>query len=64
MNKETSNTGLSLAGVLTLIFVVLKLVGIINWSWWWVLSPVLIETCISLLILAGFCIYGIYENKK
>lgn len=26
--------------VLTVVFVVLKLVGTISWSWWWVLSPV------------------------
>ena len=26
--------------VLTLIFIVLKLVGVITWSWWWVLAPV------------------------
>lgn len=25
--------------VLLIVFVVLKLVGVINWSWWWVLAP-------------------------
>lgn len=25
--------------VLTVVFIVLKLVGTINWSWWWVFSP-------------------------
>lgn len=28
-------------GTLCLIFIVLKLVGVISWSWWWVLAPVL-----------------------
>lgn len=28
-----------LAGMLTIAFCVLKLVGVIHWSWWWVLSP-------------------------
>lgn len=31
--------GLNLCDVLLLIFIVLKLCKIINWSWWWVLSP-------------------------
>lgn len=26
-------------GLLTLVFIILKLTGTINWSWWWVLSP-------------------------
>ena len=25
--------------LLTVAFIVLKLCGVINWSWWWVLSP-------------------------
>jgi len=37
--NNSSGGGLSIASVLTLIFVVLKLVGVISWSWWWVLSP-------------------------
>lgn len=28
-------------GLLTLVFVTLKLAGVIAWSWWWVLSPLL-----------------------
>lgn len=37
--SNSSGGGLGIVGVLTLIFVVLKLVGVISWSWWWVLSP-------------------------
>lgn len=40
MNKSNGNVGIGIADVLTIVFVVLKLVGVINWSWWWVLSPV------------------------
>jgi hypothetical protein len=35
---------------LTLIFVVLKLVGVIAWSWWWVLSPVWIPFAIAIAV--------------
>lgn len=38
--------------VLTLIFIVLKAVGVISWSWWLVLSPILLPFAIGLLLLA------------
>jgi hypothetical protein len=39
MKKNTSN-GIGLPGVLFVVFLVLKLTGNINWSWWWVTSPI------------------------
>lgn len=41
--------GLSLSTVLTLIFIVLKLIGVIDWSWVWVLAPFWIGAIISLV---------------
>ncbi len=41
--------GLGLGTVLTIIFVVLKLVGVIDWSWVWVLAPFWIGAIISLV---------------
>ena len=38
-NNKTTNTGVSGLSVLGMIFVVLKLVGVIDWSWWWVTIP-------------------------
>lgn len=64
MKKETNNTGLGLSGVLTLIFVVLKLVGVIDWSWWWVLSPILIDIGLTILVIAGIFIFAIIENRE
>ena len=34
-----NNGGIGFAGLLTIVFIVLKLMGVIAWSWWWVLSP-------------------------
>jgi len=42
---------MSLSGVLTVVFVVLKLVGVITWSWWWVLSPLWIGFLLGVLIV-------------
>lgn len=38
-------------GLLTILFVVLKLTNLISWSWFWVLSPVLIPLIFSLVIV-------------
>ena len=63
--KTTSATvsgGTSITGLLTVAFVVLKLVGVIGWSWWWVLSPLWIEAAlvVSILIIVGIVLLIIY----
>ena len=39
MMENNNNGGMGVSTVLGLIFIVLKLVGVIDWSWIWVLSP-------------------------
>jgi hypothetical protein len=39
MSKESSSSGISFMGLLTILFIALKLTNFIDWSWWWVLSP-------------------------
>lgn len=53
INNSThySGGGLGLSGVLTVVFVVLKLVGVINWSWVWVLSPLWISAIITVVLI-------------
>lgn len=51
-NSSTSSGGIGFAGALTLLFVGLKLGHVIDWSWWWVLSPLWIGTAVVLVILA------------
>jgi len=42
--------GIGFLGLLTIVFIVLKLMGYIAWSWWWVLSPLWIPWA---LIIGG-----------
>lgn len=44
--------GLGLGGVLFIVFLILKLTGVITWSWWWVTAPLWIGIPIVLGILA------------
>ena len=47
---KSKSGGITFAGLLTVAFVVLKLCGIIDWSWWWVLSPAWISVGIAIII--------------
>ena len=38
-NKQVQTGGINFFGLLAIVFITLKLIGYINWSWWWVLSP-------------------------
>jgi hypothetical protein len=58
-----SSGGVGFLGLLTILFVGLKLTGYIDWSWWWVLSPVWIPLVLTLLILAGVGVFLLLENK-
>jgi hypothetical protein len=62
MSDKTTHYGLSFTELLLIVFIVLKLTGVINWSWWWVLSPLWITLGIVLIILIGFGIYWIIKK--
>ena len=51
MANENNGKGIGVVGVLGLIFIVLKLCKVIDWSWWWVLSPFWISFVIGLVLL-------------
>jgi hypothetical protein len=51
MGSKEKNGGISLNMVLFLIFLVLKLTGHIDWSWWWVTSPLWIGLVLFIVIL-------------
>jgi hypothetical protein len=50
---------MSLGIWLTIIFMVLKLTHYIDWSWWWVLLPVILEAVFDALMFFGFIGGGI-----
>lgn len=53
--------GTSVCTLLTVAFVVLKLCGIISWSWWWVLSPIWIPCGIVILLLIFLVLWYIFS---
>lgn len=46
-------------------FLILKLTGVISWSWIWVCMPIIVPSIIALLLIALFLILnGVRKNKK
>lgn len=63
MTQETKTTGSWFTGALLLLFIACKLTGFINWSWWWVLSPLWILPAILIAGLAVWIIYLVLTDK-
>lgn len=66
MSKDNSSSGggISLLGLVFLVFLVMKLAGIgqvANWSWWWVTSPLWLPLTIFVI---GFVIFVIIRSLK
>lgn len=51
-NKGTGGVGFF--GLLTIVFIVLKLTGVISWSWFWVLPPTLAAFVLFCVLVAVY----------
>ena len=49
-NTTTNSGGIGFCGLLAIVFIVLKLLGKITWSWLWVLSPIWIPVALFVLL--------------
>lgn len=57
-NKASASaTGIGFTGMLTVAFIVLKLIGIISWSWVWVLSPIWISAILGVLFVIALVLF-------
>lgn len=50
-------------GLLTIVFIVLKLTGVVAWSWWWVLAPIWIPVLISAVVVFTVWIVACFTTK-
>ena len=51
MNDKQTSNGIGFTGLLTIVFIILKLCNIIAWSWWWVLSPLWISAILWVILV-------------
>lgn len=50
-NKSSVNGGIGFIGLLTIVFIALKLTGLITWPWIWVLAPIWISAVVAIGVL-------------
>ena len=63
MSESSSSSGIGMFGMLTVLFIGLKLADIITWSWWWVLSPWWISGIIILISMLFILLMGSLAKK-
>lgn len=49
-DNNTSSGGIGFCGLLTVLFIGLKLTDYIDWSWWWILSPMWLPIVVVLVV--------------
>jgi hypothetical protein len=62
MASSDKSNGIGFGTILFLIFLTLKLTNYIDWSWWWVFSPLWIPLLIAGLVGLGMIVY--YKNNN
>ncbi len=65
MTQTTSSSGgIGFAGALFLVFLTLKLMGYIGWSWWLVTAPLWAPTALALLIFATVLVIAAAKGRS
>lgn len=66
-DTQSNSGGIGFLGALTIAFIVLKLTGVIGWSWLWVLAPLWIPWAVVLGVLAViglvYLVAALFEGK-
>lgn len=65
-SKSSSSGGIGILGLLGVVFVTLKLCGVIDWSWWWVTLPFWggIAVVLSILLIIGLVLISCNISAK
>lgn len=68
-NSSKNNTsyrgGIGFTGLLTIAFIVLKLLDVISWSWFWVLSPIWISCgIVTIILLVALCAITMTSKRR
>jgi len=61
--KKETRAGIGFAEALTLLFIALKLCGVISWSWIWVLSPIWITISFLALLAIVIILIGHWADR-
>jgi membrane protein YdbS with pleckstrin-like domain len=57
--SSSSSGGIGFMGVLQILFIAFKLLGVIDWSWWWVMAPTWITLAVIVVVVLGFIVISV-----
>jgi hypothetical protein len=63
-NNKATTGGIGFLPLLTIVFIVLKLIDKIDWSWWWVLSPLWLPAAIAIAVLVVFGLFFLIKHRS
>ena len=63
-SNSTGGRGIGFAGALTIAFIVLKLCGVIGWSWLWVLSPLWLSMALVILVVLVIFVALLFKKRR
>jgi predicted tellurium resistance membrane protein TerC len=64
-SSSSSSGGIGFVGMLTILFIGLKLTNNIDWSWWWVISPIWISVSLFIsFVVISLIVMVIVEARK
>jgi len=62
-SSSSSSGGIGVLGLLGVVFVTLKLTGVITWSWWWVTAPFWGGFALALLLIVGVIAFKAWADS-
>lgn len=62
--QPAASGGIGFLGLLTIVFITLKLTGVISWSWWWVTAPLWIPVGIVAVAVVLVAVIGVLVNRR
>ena len=61
-NNNARSGGIGFFGLLGIVFITLKLCGVIDWEWWLVLAPIWVPMAIALIVLLFMFFWAIVKE--
>ncbi len=62
--KKAQNGGMGIVSFLTILFIILKVANVIEWSWIWVFSPIWISAICAVLLVGVVLVVGRIAKGK
>lgn len=62
--QKSTSSGIGLSGAVFIVFLVLKLTGTIDWSWWWVTCPLWIPVAVTIIAFILYVIIDQWQIRK